>query len=561
VIDKTLKEVSKMEYIHGQHCVGKSCSLHGMSSKDPAITALQDLLMYGLIGLSMYAYKARKMGYKDKGIDENIPKFLYLSSKNINFSIEILKNTIYEIAELKNRAENLYKYASKSTMGIVEELTGPAQWQPETKLPDLIAQGHRICVLKSADFPDPEVHGLQEIIKFSLMGTAGYVEQIQKYEQVTEEMYSMLYQILGSLYEKGKSVDEYIELVLKSGELNFLAMQTLNQVHHSYYGCPEPSHVRITPVKGKAILVTGNDYKTLENLLHSTEDKKISIYTHGEMISAHSYPEIKRHKHLVGYYGGKISDSKQVLENFPGAVLIASNFSRGMGEIYRGRVFSTEDIAWPGIFSIDENDLRALVNAAYDSQGFLEEMEAKFITVGFGEKSIKYYADKILKSFRANRLKHFIFIGGCDDFGAEGDYMGEIVELMPQNSIMLTLACDKYRFSPEEIGMFDNLPRVIDLGHYNDAYPAIKMALQLAEKMNMKVSELPMSVVISWNEQKAVAALLSLLYLGFRNIKLGPVLPAYLTPKLIDLLSEKFKITKITTPKNDMDEIIRKFAA
>jgi hydroxylamine reductase len=393
------------------------------------------------------------------------------------------------------------------------------------------------------------------------MGTAGYIEQLQKYEKVHEEIYTMLYQILGSLYEKGQNIDDYVELVIKCGELNFKAMETLNKVHHSYYGCPEPSKIRITPIKGKAILVTGNDYKTLENLLHNTEDKKINIYTHGEMISAHSYPEIKRHKHLIGYYDGKITDSRKVLENFPGAVLITSSLAKGIGEIYRGRVFSTDDIAWPGIFSIDENDFKTLVNAAYDSQGFLEDMEAKFITVGFGEKSINYYANKIFKSINEKKLKHFIFICGCEDLDYENDYLAELFELMPENLIMLTLACDKYKFSKEEIGLFDELPKVLDLGHYNDAYPAIKMALSIAEKMNLSLNELPMSIIVSWNEQKAVSSLLSLLYLGFRNIKVGPVLPAYLTPKLLDLLLDKFKIIKISTPKNDIDEIIRKLAS
>lgn len=539
---------------------GKTCSTQGLYSKDPAVTALQDLLIYGLIGLSVFAHRSREMGYKDLEVDKKIPKFLYYSSKNINFSIESLKNTIHELSEYKNRAENLYKQACRANRVCPEDLIGPAKWQPTETLPELIAQGHKVCVLKNVEFPDPDITGFQDIIKFSMAAIANYLQQIQKHEKIEDRIISKIYFLLNFICEKDKNIDDYVEAALKCGELNFDVMETLNKIHIKYYGPPEPTQVRITPVQGKAILVTGNDYKTLEKVLLNTHGKKINIYTYGEMISAHAFPEIKKHKHLIGNYGGFIKNIRQDFENFPGAILIASNFRQGSGEIYRGRIYSTEDVSWPGIFSIDEDDLRSLINAAYDSQGFLEEIEERYVTIGFGEKSIEIYSTKIYEHYKQEKVKHFVMIGGCDSPSGHCNYFDEVAQRLPNDSILLTLACEKYMYTRDKFGEIEGLSRLIDLGQYNDAFPAIKMALSLAEKFELDINELPLSIIISWNEQKAIATLLTLVYLGIRNIRLGPILPMYVSPRLLDLLLSKFQIIKISTPQKDIEEIIKKVA-
>jgi hydroxylamine reductase len=323
------------------------------------------------------------------------------------------------------------------------------------------------------------------------------------------------------------------------------------------YGHPEPTPVRITPVAGKAILVSGHDLKDLAELLEQTQGKGVNIYTHGEMLPCHGYPELKKYSHLVGNYGGAWQDQRKEFEEFPGAILMTTNCIQKPKEAYQARIFTTGLVAWPGVTHIGAGtdgakDFTPVVDAALAAEGFAADAEEKTILVGFGRNAVLGVADKIIEAVKGGALKHFFLIGGCDGAKPGRNYFTELAEAVPDDCVILTLACGKYRFNKLDFGEIGGIPRLLDIGQCNDAYSAVQIAVALAEAFECGVNDLPLSFVISWYEQKAVCILLSLLHLGIQNIRLGPSLPAFVTPAILDVLVEKFNIMPITTPAEDL---------
>jgi hydroxylamine reductase len=371
------------------------------------------------------------------------------------------------------------------------------------------------------------------------------------------ELYATFHEALDFLNEDDPAVDDLISWAMKTGELNFKVMKILDEANTETYGNPEPTNVRITPVKGKCILVSGHDLKDLELLLQQTEGKGINIYTHGEMLPCNAYPELKKYKHLVGNYGGAWQDQQKEFDAFPGSILMTTNCIQKPRDTYKGRIFTTGLVAWPDVVHIGEDkDFAPVIDAALEAEGFTADDEEKRITIGFARNAVLGVADKVVDAVKSGAIKHFFLVGGCDGAKPGRNYYTEFAEKVPQDCVILTLACGKYRFNKLDFGDIGGIPRLLDIGQCNDAYSAIEIAVALSNAFDCEVNDLPLSLILSWYEQKAVAILLTLLWLGIRDIRLGPTLPAFVTPTVLNVLVEKFNIAPITTAEEDLKTIL-----
>jgi hydroxylamine reductase len=339
---------------------------------------------------------------------------------------------------------------------------------------------------------------------------------------------------------------------MKVGELNYSVLEQLDLAHNETFGAPTPAQVRLHPVKGKAILVSGHDLHDLYQLLLQTEGLGINIYTHGEMLPAHGYPKLKAFKHLAGNYGGAWIDQADEFDTFPGAVLMTSNCIQKPKESYQARLFTAGPVEWPGVEHITGTDFAPVIAAALKAPGYAEDGPADSITVGFGHSAVLGVAGTVIDAVKAGAVKRFFLIGGCDGARSGRSYYTELAEQVPQDCVILTLACGKYRFNKQDFGTLGGLPRLLDLGQCNDAYSALKIATALAGAFNCGVNDLPLSLVLSWYEQKAVAILLTLLWLGIRNIRIGPTLPAFLSPAVLKMLHENYNLMPTTTAEADL---------
>jgi len=345
-------------------------------------------------------------------------------------------------------------------------------------------------------------------------------------------------------------------MCLRCGEVNLRVMQLLDDANTSAYGMPEPTAVRVEPRAGKAILVSGHDLKDLEELLKQTAGKAIDVYTHGEMLPAHGYPGLKKYRHLAGNYGGAWQNQAKEFDEFPGAILMTTNCIQRPRDSYKDRLFTCGLVAWPGVKHIPDRNFAPLIKAALKAPGFAKDGPDRTITVGFGHNAVMKVAGRVIELVKAGKIRHFFLIGGCDGAKPGRNYYTDLARLVPDDCVILTLACGKYRFNKLDFGSIGGIPRLLDVGQCNDAYSAIQIALALASASGVDVNSLPLSFVLSWYEQKAVVILLTLLYLGVKNIRLGPSLPACVTPAVLGVLSEKFDLKPITTPETDIQAIL-----
>jgi hydroxylamine reductase len=385
---------------------------------------------------------------------------------------------------------------------------------------------------------------------------AAYADHAQILGQESGEVYAFFHEALNFLAEEPEDIGEILGMALKVGEMNLKVMALLDDANTSVYGHPEPTSVRVTPVRGKAILVSGHDLKDLEELLKQTEGKGINVYTHGEMLPALAYPGLKKYRHLAGNYGGAWQDQRREFDAFPGAILMTTNCIQKPKDDYLGRIFTCGLVSFPGAKHISGRDFSPVIKSALEQPGFTEDGEDKRIMVGFGHNAVMSVADKVVEAVKSGAIKRFFLIGGCDGAKPGRSYYTEFAEKVPKNCVILTLACGKYRFNKLDFGTIGGMPRLLDIGQCNDAHSAIQIAVALAGAFNCSVNELPLSFVLSWYEQKAVVILLSLLHLGIRSIRLGPSLPAFLTPAALKVLIDKFAISPITTPDADLKAIL-----
>jgi hydroxylamine reductase len=371
-----------------------------------------------------------------------------------------------------------------------------------------------------------------------------------------DDVYAFFHEALDFLASDPTDVNALVGMALRVGEVNLKVMGMLDQANTGVYGHPEPTQVRVTPVAGKCICVSGHDLKDLEALLKQTEGKGINIYTHGEMLPCCAYPGLKKYKHLVGNYGGAWQDQQKEFEAFPGAILMTTNCIQKPRESYQNRIFTTGLVRWPGVKNIADGDFTPVIEAALAAPGFTQDEEPKTITIGFGHNTVMSVAGAVIDAVKAGKIRHFFLIGGCDGAKPGRNYYTDFAMAVPDDCLILTLACGKYRFNKLEFGDIGGIPRLLDMGQCNDAYSAIQVAVALAGAFNCGVNELPLSMILSWYEQKAVCILLTLLHLGIQDMRLGPSLPAFVGPNVLNVLVEKFGLKPITTAEEDLKAIL-----
>jgi hydroxylamine reductase len=539
-----------------QTAKGTGCASFGVCGKDPQTAALQDLLIYAVKDIARYAHRAGELGARDRAVDVFVVKMLFTTLTNVNFDPQRFQEWMTEAAAMKERAKKVYEAAAKKAGKSPEKLECPVAWWQGRDVAGMVAKGLEVGIQKRIDSLGSTVAGVQELIAYGLKGAAAYADHALILGKEDPQLYASFHEMLDYLTRKPTDANELLGRALKTGEINLKAMELLDAANTGTYGHPEPTKVRVTPVKGKCILVSGHDLKDLELLLQQTEGKGVNVYTHGEMLPCNAYPALKKYKHLVGNYGGAWQVQRAEFDAFPGAVLMTTNCIQKPKETYQGRIFTSGLVGWPGVTHIADGDFAPVIEAALAAPGFAADEPAKYITVGFGRNTVMSVAGKVIDLVKAGKIRHFFLVGGCDGAKPGRNYYTEFAEQVPDDCVILTLACGKFRFNKLEFGDIDGIPRLLDVGQCNDAYSAVQIAVALAGAFNCGVNDLPLSLVLSWFEQKAVAILLTLLYLGVKNIRIGPSLPAFVTPDVLGILVEKFGIKPISTAKEDLAAIL-----
>lgn len=540
-----------------QTAKGTGCTLVGVCGKEPNVASLQDLLVHATKGISMYAHRAAELGARDPEVDRAVLEFLFATVTNVDFDPSRLHGHLVDAAMMRDRAKKLYENACMKAGKTPETLDGPAAWHPAGDLNELLDQGEDLLFTKRMARLGSDAAGLQELTLYGLKGAAAYAHHAMILGHEDPAVYATFHAALDFLARDNSDIDRLFSWAMRTGELNLKVMGLLDAANTGVYGHPEPTAVRVTPVQGKCICVSGHDLKDLEELLKQTEGKGINVYTHGEMLPCHAYPGLKKYKHLVGNYGGAWQDQRKEFDAFPGAILMTTNCIQKPTDHYRGRIFTSGLVAWPGVQHIGpDRDFTPVIKAALAADGFAADAPKKTITVGFGHQAVLGAADKVVAAVKNKQIRHFFLIGGCDGAKPGRNYFTVFAQKVPKDCMILTLACGKYRFNKLDFGSIDGLPRLLDVGQCNDAYSAVQIAVALAKAFNCGVNDLPLSMVLSWYEQKAVAILLTLLHLGIKNIRLGPSLPAFVSPAVLKVLVEKFNIAPVTTPEDDLAAIL-----
>jgi len=540
-----------------QTAKGTGCTTVGACGKDATTADLQDLLVYVSKAISMYAYRAGQLGVTDERIDLFVTEALFTTVTNVNFDADNIAAVIGQGAQVLADAKALYEKACTDQGQSAEKIAALENWQVPQSREAMVKEGGGLGVGNWLEQLGPDVSGLQELITYGLKGTAAYADHAYVLGQKDEAVFAFFHEALNFLTtEQAMDVEALTAMALKVGEVNLRVMELLDKANTDTYGHPEPTAVRVTPVAGKAILVSGHDLKDLEELLKQTQGKGVNIYTHGEMLPCLAYPELKKYPHLKGNYGGAWQDQRREFEAFPGAILMTTNCIIKPQEGYKARIFTTGLVKWPGVQHLADKDFSPVIAAALAAEGFAEDAEEKTITIGFARNTVMSVAGKVIDAVKAGQIKHFFLIGGCDGAKPGRNYFTEFAEAVPDDCVILTLACGKYRFNKLDFGDIGGIPRLLDMGQCNDAYSAIQVAVALANAFECEVNDLPLSMILSWFEQKAVCILLTLLHLGIQGIKLGPSLPAFVGPNVLNVLVENFNIAPIKTAQEDLAETL-----
>jgi len=481
----------------------------------------------------------------DNEVNEFTVRALFSTLTNVDFDADRFLALINEAVALREKL--------KTASGLVID-KGPAGFKPGVTKDEMVAQGE-IVGLKSDSDANPDIISLQHTLLFGLKGIAAYADHAQILGQHDDAVYAFVQEALVATL-KSHDLNEWIAMVLKCGEINLRTMELLDAANTGAYGHPVPTHVPLGPRKGKAILVSGHDLKDMESILKQSEGMGINVYTHGEMLPTHAYPGLKKYPHFYGHWGTAWQNQHREFSGFPGAILMTTNCLQRPQESYKDRIFTTGLVGWPGIPHISDGNFKPVIDKALSQPGFTEDAPGKTVTVGFGRNTVMSVAGSVIDAVKSGQIRHFFLVGGCDGAKLGRNYYTEFVEKVPKDCIVLTLACGKFRFFDKDMGSIGGIPRLLDVGQCNDAYSAIQIALALSKAFNVGVNELPLSLVLSWYEQKAVAILLTLLSLGIKNIRIGPSLPAFITPSVLDVLVKNFDIKPITTPDEDLKAIL-----
>ena len=529
-----------------QTAKGEGCTAGGVCGKSPDVAALQDLLVYALRGLALYALEGIKKGVKISGQDVFTAEALFATLTNVNFDPGRFPAYIKKAVELRSQLK------AKTGADLKD---AAALFSPAADLNGLIEQGAAVG-LKSDPSVPADLLSLQHIVLFGIKGVAAYAYHAQVLGQEDEKVYNFLYEALAAPFNKSLGANEWVALALKTGEINLRTMELLDAGNTGAFGHPVPTKVPLGVKKGKAILVSGHELKDLDELLKQTEGKGITVYSHGEMLPCHGYPALKKYSHFYGHYGTAWQNQLKEFTEFPGAILMTTNCIQRPAESYKGNIFTTSMVGWPGVAHINGHDFAPLIKKALELPGFTEDKEGKSVTVGFARNAVMGFAGAVIDAVKSKAIRHFFLVAGCDGAKPGRNYYTEFIEKVPKDCVVLTLACGKFRFFDKDLGDIGGIPRLLDIGQCNDAYSAVQIAVALAGAFNCGVNDLPLSMVLSWYEQKAVAILLTLLHLGIKDIRLGPSLPAFITPGVLDVLVKTFDIKPISTPDADLKAIL-----
>ena len=531
-----------------QTAKGQGCTVRGVCGKPPDVATLQDLLGHALKGLALWADEGRKAGVVDDRVNRFSAEALFSTLTNVNFDLERFTGFIGETVRLREELKEKVKAA-----GVKVEFREPAaEFQSASETEMLIKQGEKIGQPWDKEAPE-DITSLQQTMYFGLKGISAYAHHAAVLGYEDDSIYAYLHEGLAALNKKDLSMDDWLGLVFKCGEINLKAMELLDRANTETFGHPVPTDVPLGHKRGGCILVSGHDLQDLKNILEQTEGKGIYVYTHGEMLPAHGYPELKKYSHLYGNYGTAWQNQQREFAEFPGPIVMTTNCLQKPKESYFDNIYTREMVGWPGAKHITGDDYSEVVDKALAMPGFDQDEDKGSVKVGFAHNAVLGVADKVVEAVKSGAIRHIYLVGGCDGAKSGRNYYTEFVEKTPPDTLVLTLACGKYRFYDRDLGDIGGIPRVLDMGQCNDAYSAIKVASALSEAFDVDLNELPLSLVLSWYEQKAVAILLTLLYLGLRDIRLGPTLPAFVTPDVLNVLVEKFNIMPIKTPEEDLE--------
>jgi len=536
-----------------QTAQGKGCTKIGVCGKTDETAALQDLLTYAVQGLSLVAAEGRKIGLVDGEINRFTSEAVFACLTNVDFDPLRFQAWINKTVQLRET----FKEKVKAAGGNIRFSAEAAAFTPAPTLTGLIAQGQTLDFMNSLD-ANEDLRSLKQIAVYGIRGLAAYADHAAILGKEDDSVYAYIHTTLAALAGGGQDLNELVGMVLKCGEVNLKAMELLDAGNTGTYGHPVPTPVPLGTKAGKAILITGHDLRDLELLLKQTEGKGITIYTHGEMLPTHGYPELKKYSHFFGHFGTAWQNQAKEFPTFPGAILFTTNCIQKPADSYKANVFTTGLVGWPDLVHIgDDKDFTPVIKRALELPGFTADVDNGSVLVGFARNTVLGVADKVIEAVKSKAIRHFFLVGGCDGAKPGRNYYTEFVEQVPADCMVLTLACGKFRFFDKKLGDIGGIPRLLDIGQCNDAYSAIQIAVALAGAFNCGVNDLPLSMILSWYEQKAVVILLTLFSLGIKDIRLGPSLPAFITPNVLNVLVENFDCKPIAaTPEEDLKTIL-----
>ncbi|MBS1186644.1 MAG: Hybrid cluster protein [Burkholderiaceae bacterium] len=538
---------------------GVGCSFaQGMCGKTAEVSDLQDMLVHLLQAVSLYAQAARKVGIVDAEIDEYVPQAFFSTLTNVNFDPARIIAFSERAGALRNRLKSQYEAACKAQNMVPEKLPAAADYQLPSAKTVMLSDALQFALNRQKKEVGEDVIGLRLLCLYGLKGAAAYIEHARVLGQTDVEVAGKFHDVMAYLATDPTDMGQLFQTAMDIGTLNYRIMEMLDKGETDTFGHPEPTRVNMRPVKGKAILASGHDLHDLELILQQSAGKGINVYTHGEMLPAHAYPAFKKYPHLVGNYGTAWQNQQKEFKAFPGSIVMTSNciINPDVGQ-YKSRIFTRSIVGWPGATHIEGSDFSAAIDAALAMPGFDKDEPPHYTTTGFAHKALMAAAPAVIDQVKAGNIKHFFLIGGCDGDKSSRSYYTDLAKAVPDDSLILTLACGKFRFNELEFGDINGIPRFLDVGQCNDSYSAIQLALALAEAFDCGVNELPLSLVLSWFEQKAIVVLLTLLSLGIKDIRVGPTAPGFLTPNLVKVLNEQFGLKLISTVEQDLKDILQ----
>lgn len=537
-----------------QTASGNGCHQWGACGKSPQVNAVQDLLIYCLRGLAPVVLRAKELGINTRKIDAFTCEAMFATMTNVNFDAkrftQYIKKSIALREELKTQIQQL--------TDVPPTWTAISNYEPDYN-ESLEEQGQDISLqFISQSSGNIDIFSLKLTALYGIKGAASYTFHAYELGQEDDEVYQFCQQVLATLDRQDLSLQDWVNLVLEIGKINLRAMELIDAGHTSTYGDPVPTTVPLNVRSGKAILVSGHDIKQLEAILKQTLNTEITVYTHGELLPAHGYPKLKeKYPHFYGHFGTAWQNQTKDFAKFPGAIVITTNCLMPPHENYEAKLFTLGPVGYPNLNYLPAKadgtiDFTPVIEKAQELAGFAEESPYRQVTTGFARNAVLGVADRVIEAVKQGKIRHFFLVGGCDGAKPDRNYYAEFVDKVPDDCVVLTLACGKFRFFDKEMGNIEGIPRLLDVGQCNDAYSAIQIAVALANAFEVGVNEIPLSMILSWYEQKAVAILLTLLYLGIKDIRLGPTLPAFLSPNVLKLLSEQYNLQPITTPDADL---------